>query len=108
MSLGYSIDCEHDTGEVPVSVEVNNHFPLEREELKKLLKIAAVEKDVGIISDIQVRVVQGIPGLTCPLRWDMVTMRKEHLVSEAFLSVTPDNVDEVADMIMELYVSVTE
>ena len=109
MSLGYSIDCEHETNVTPVSVEVNNHFPLEREELKKLLEIAAVEKDVRFFSDIQVRVVQGIPGLTCPLRWDMVTLRKDHLISEAFLSVTPDNVDEVADTIMELYVSeVTE
>lgn len=109
MSLGYSIDCEHDTGEVPDSVEVNNHFPLEREELKRLLEIAAVEEDVGIISDIQVRVVQGIPGLTSSAKWDMVKIRKEHLVSEAFLSATPDNIDEVADIIMELYVSeVTE
>ena len=109
MSLGYSIDCEHETNGTSVSVEVNNHFILEREELIKLLKIAAAEKDVSIFSDIQVRVVQGIPGLTCPLRLDMVTLRKVHLISEAFLSVTPDNVDEVTDTIVELYVSeVTE
>ena len=100
MTLGYSIDCEHDTGEVPDSVEVNNHFPLEREELKRLLEIAAVEEGVGIISDIQQRVIQGMPGLTCPERGDMITIRKIHLISEVFLSVTPDNVDEVADIIM--------
>ena len=103
MSLGYSIDCEHDTGAVPDSVEVNNHFPLEKEELKRLLEIAAVEKDVGVYSDIRQRVVQGMPGLTSPERWDVVTIRKDHLISEIFLSVTPDNVDEVADIIMELY-----
>ena len=109
MTLGYSIDCEHDTGAVPDSVEVNNHFPLEWEELKKLLKIAAVEKDVGVYSDIQQRVVQGMPGLVSPQKCNMATIRKAHLISEAFLSVTPDNIDEVADIIMELYVSeVTE
>ena len=99
MTLGYSIDCEHDTNNVPVSVEVNNHFPLKREELIKLLSLAATSKDVGIISDIQQRVIQGMPGLTCPERGDIITIRKIHLMSEVFLSVTPDNVDEVADII---------
>ncbi|MCK5015020.1 MAG: hypothetical protein KAS66_14505 [Candidatus Omnitrophica bacterium] len=97
MSLGYSIDCGYE------SDKVNDHFPLEREELIKLLKIAATEKDVGIVSDIQGRVIQGIPGLTCPQKISSHTMKKSHSVSLLFLDVKPDNINSIADSIIEIY-----
>jgi hypothetical protein len=59
------IPCKHETGEVPdTHTTVSDYYPLSRDEVVTLLEEA---KSGGrIVSEVQVRLNQGIKGMTCP------------------------------------------
>ena len=63
------IPCRHETGEVTDNSVVDDYHPLTWMEIAKLLITAAksgYRKDYATVSVIQVRLVQGIVGMTCP------------------------------------------
>lgn len=61
------IACPHEKGEIGISKVVNDHYPLNKEEIANLLKTAAQNwNDPTIVSEIQIRLNQGIVGITCP------------------------------------------
>lgn len=102
----YEIKCRHETEGVPVSEVLNDHYPLTEGDVKRLLvKAAIVRSDVGRFSDIQCRLVQGIPGLVCPNKLTGRVSRKMFLLETAFQTVSPDNIDDLTSYIMNIYKS---
>lgn len=62
---GISIPCGHEPGQGSGELTVlRDYYPLSRDEIKKLLDMAASDPESA--SEIQVRLVQGIKGMTCP------------------------------------------
>ena len=102
----YRIKCRHETEGVPISKVLNDHYPLTEEEVKGLLVKAAIfRSNVGRFSDIQCRLVQGIPGLVCPHEITGKVAEKTHLIDTAFQTVNDDNIDELTDYITNIYKS---
>ena len=63
------IPCRHETGEITDNSVVDDYHPLSWTEIAELLITAAkskIEGDYRTVSVIQVRLVQGIVGMTCP------------------------------------------
>ena len=63
------IPCRHETGEIADNSVVDDYHPLTWMEIAELLITAAksrIEGDHTTVSVIQVRLVQGIIGMTCP------------------------------------------
>lgn len=61
------IACPHITGKVPIDKVVSDYYPLNKREIANLLDTAAKNReDIQTVSEIQVRLDQGIEGMTCP------------------------------------------
>lgn len=61
------IACPHITGKVDINQTVSDYHPLTKEEISNLLTTVENNQDnVAIVSRIQVRLDQGIVGVTCP------------------------------------------
>lgn len=102
----YRIKCRHETEDVPVSVILDDYYPLTEEEVKRLLiKASIFRSNAGRFSDIQCRLVQGIPGLVCPNEITGKVSKKMFLIDTAFQTVNPDNIDDLTDYIMNIYKS---
>lgn len=100
----YRIKCKHETEDIPVSVVLDDYYPLTHEEVKGLLVKAAIfRNDVVRFSDIQCRLVQGIPGLVCPHEITGRVAEKMHLIDTAFQTLNDDNIDELTEYIMTIY-----
>ena len=100
----YRVKCKHETEDVPVSVVLDDYYPLTQKEVEGLLVKAAIfRSDVSRFSDIQCRLVQGIPGLVCPHEITGKVAKKMHLIDSAFQRVNSDNTDELTDYIMSIY-----
>lgn len=102
--IRYEIPCEHETKNLPTSIIVSDYHPLDRESLLQLLRRAStVRSDPYRFSDIQCRVVQGLPGLTCPNQIHGSTAKKIVIIDTIFQKIKHDNLNEIADMIMKVY-----
>lgn len=67
MTPKIKIACPHITDKVPTDKVVSDYHPLTEEEIYKLLITASSNRgDAVAISEIQVRLDQGIVGITCP------------------------------------------
>jgi hypothetical protein len=67
MSSKIKIACPHETGEIKISKVVSDYHPLNKREITNLLDKAAKNSgNVAVVSEIQVRLNQGIVGITCP------------------------------------------
>lgn len=102
--IRYGIPCEHETKNLPTSVIVSDYHPLDRESLLQLLRRAStVRGDPYRFSDIQCRVVQGLPGLTCPNQIHGSTAKKIFIIDDIFQKILHDNINEITDKIMKMY-----
>lgn len=63
--MDYRIPCQHYTGAVPLTTSVPDHTPLSHLQVETLCE-AAMEADTSTLDSILDRLVQGIPGMTCP------------------------------------------
>jgi len=65
---------------------VPDHHPLTKSEIKELLQRAA-NPSISCVSlaSIQVRLLQGIPGYTCPRPYEGLVAEKEMLISSLFV-----------------------
>jgi hypothetical protein len=85
----YHIPCNHQhTGDVA------DHYPLTTQEVIDLLETARATKDhiyfnpmegTRTIASIQVRLAQGIPGLTCPRQIDGPVAEKMNALDHAYV-----------------------
>ena len=67
MASKIKVECPHITGKVPISKVVSDYYPLNKREIANLLEMAAKNRDDAItVSEVQVRLDQGIAGITCP------------------------------------------
>ncbi len=79
------IQCPHESGEVAdFRQEAPDHHPLTREEIATLLEEAKTAKE-PIISLIQIRLCQGIPGYVCPRHIDGPVAEKETEIDELYV-----------------------
>lgn len=64
----FEIPCPHMADRsIPVGKDLPNYHPLSREEIVRLLDFARGHMEDGIaIAAVEVRLCQGIPGMTCP------------------------------------------
>lgn len=61
------IECPHITRKLDIKETVNDYYPLTKTEISKLLATAANNQgNLSLISEVQVRLNQGITGITCP------------------------------------------
>ena len=95
------IACPHMTGKIPTSETVSDYYPLNKEEISKLLTIAANNKgNVKLVSEVQVRLDQGIVGITCPRPITGKEAEKLKELDNIFIEeyekkVSPDTVDKL-------------
>jgi hypothetical protein len=90
----FSIECSHGTCEEPVP----DHHPLLVAEVIDLLQTAIAIKDhaafnpyaVNEIASIQVRLVQGIPGMECPRPIDGPVAERLNALEEAYVDWIQD------------------
>jgi hypothetical protein len=60
------IPCLHTTGQAVMPEVVTDYYPLSKQEIKELLDMAKRTESVVRLAQIQVRLTQGIKGMTCP------------------------------------------
>ena len=95
------IACPHETGKVGINKTVSDYYPLTKTEISKLLTTAANNPgDVTIISEVQVRLNQGIVGITCPSPITGKVAEKLNELDKIFIKEyergsSPDTVDKL-------------
>lgn len=95
------IACQHLTGNVATNETISDYHPLTKEEISKLLTTASNNlHDITIISEIQVRLDQGIVGITCPRPITGKVAEKLNELDSIFIKeyerkVTPDIVEKL-------------
>lgn len=91
----YHIPCDHKHGNATIA----DHHPLTTQEVIDLLETARATKDhvdfnpreaTQIIASIQVRLGQGIPGLTCPRPIDGEVSKKLNALDHAYVEWIQD------------------
>ncbi|MDQ1283717.1 MAG: hypothetical protein QG620_65 [Patescibacteria group bacterium] len=102
----FEIPCPHEAyGDIPLDKDLPDYHPLTRSEIADLLNFARDHENDGIaVSKAQVRLIQGIPGMTCPRAIDNNVAEREARLSEIFvnryrLGGTDDLVDAI-EMLM--------
>jgi hypothetical protein len=89
------------TGKIPTSETISDYYPLTKEEISKLLTTAANNKgNVKLVSEVQVRLDQGIVGITCPRQITGKVAEKLKELDNIFIEeyekkVSPDTVDKL-------------
>ena len=96
----YHIECLHDQGLAPRDETVADYHPLSTQEVIELLQAAIGLKDHADrsphgatqgIASIQVRLTQGIPGMTCPRPYDdSVVCEKMNALDSAYVDWIQD------------------
>jgi len=67
MSSKIKIACPHEMGEIKIGKVASDYHPLNKREIANLLDTAAKHRgNVTAVSEVQVRLNQGIAGMTCP------------------------------------------
>ena len=67
MAKKIAIACPHEIDKAGIHEVVSDYHPLSKEEIAHLLKTAVKNKgNVMKVSEVQVRLDQGIVGITCP------------------------------------------
>ena len=95
------IACSHMTRKVGINETVSDYYPLTKEEISELLTTAANNKgDVSLISGVQVRLNQGIVGITCPRPITGKVAEKLNELDKIFIKEyksgsSPDTVDKL-------------
>lgn len=87
MRYWFEIPCPHEAyPSIPSHKTHPNHHPLTRDEIVELLDFARDHKeDVVAVSKAQVRLIQGIPGVTCPSSTDDEVARKKAKLNQIFV-----------------------
>lgn len=103
------IPCRHETGEVTDNSVVDDYHPLTWMEVAKLLITAAksgYREDYVTVSIIQVRLTQGIVGMTCPRPIKGEIARKEYQLNTLYMErYIEGGIPEIVD---ELYSIMTD
>lgn len=80
-----TIPCLHETHNVPTSARVPDYHPLTWPELESLVSLAFNEiTNVEIVSDVQSRLSQAIPGYECPHLIEGPVAETEHKLAITF------------------------
>ena len=58
--------CPHESGKVEPGQKCSDYHPLTRDEIEELLEMALTDRCPQTRARVQVRLEQGIPGMTCP------------------------------------------
>lgn len=96
----YAIPCLHQSIGVASTTRVSDHHPLTTDEIRELLTIARTA-DYTVHPDIQKRLVQGIPGITCPQATSGPVHKKDARLSEIYVKwlASSEPVDTVLEAI---------
>ncbi len=92
----YQIPCTHTSENDTVS----DYHPLTRDELRELLAVALSDRSTA--SDVQCRIVQGIPGIVCPHEIDGEVAKRMNKVEEIFVYVHMGDREGKRDVLDEL------
>lgn len=74
----------------------SDYHALSKDEIRRLLEIARDSTGVGVVSDIQVRLLQGIVGITCP-RQD-AHMQQWHRIGTLYMGFLESDDRETASL----------
>jgi hypothetical protein len=66
MSKDTWVPCPHEPGSCSVNNRLPNYYPLTANEIRDLFEVATTARDIVSYSRAVMRLVQGIPGMTCP------------------------------------------
>lgn len=83
--MKFTIPCIHETKDVPALETVADYHPLTLEEVSMLIQLAyALKVDGQKVADIQVRLSQGIMGMTCPRPTEGEISRRLTIIEKLF------------------------
>ena len=101
------IKCKHETENIHISETLDDHHPLTANEIKKLLERALVVRGNAVcFSEIQCRLIQGVPGITCPHPVHGVVAQKVNHIEKEFQNIDHENIDRMVklfDLVMNGY-----
>lgn len=101
MTNKIKIACAHEIGEAGTNETVSDYHPLTKEEIYKLLITASSNRgDAVAVSEVQVRLDQGIVGITCPRPIAGNVAKKLNELDRTFIELyekrpTPDTADKL-------------
>ena len=96
------IPCKHETDNIPVTTRLDDYHPLTKDEIRQLLILASTSRYNPTFSQIQCRLVQGIPGIKCPHELHSVANRKMNMIDIDFQTVCTNNIDKLTDQFNKL------
>lgn len=108
MQMQIKIPCLHETGEVKnTNVTVSDHYLLNKTEITKLLIYAAKNlRNPAIVSGVQVRLTQGIKGMTCPRPIKGTVAKKMSKLDALFMErYTEGGIPEIVDKLYKIMAS---
>lgn len=80
-----AIPCQHEAHNVSESIAVPDYHPLTWPQLESLVSLAFNKiTDAGIVSDVQIRLSQAIPGYECPCLTTGPVAETERLLARTF------------------------
>lgn len=83
----FEIPCPHANSAVPSSIAAKDHHPLSTQEIAELLDFARDHKGNGCaVAKVQIRLCQGIPGMTCPRPERNEAARRLARLTEIFMN----------------------
>lgn len=112
MNYPYHFSCSHKTEGISIHVQVNDYYPLTRQEVASLLQRAyeirqsKEDNQDRDIASIQMRLGQGIPGLMCPREIYGEVFRKQNKLVSMCESWLKDSIpvnDALIDAICAFY-----
>lgn len=85
----FRFPCPHETSRMNHPPNNSDYHALSKKQIGCLLEIAQKSAGVEVVSDIQVRLVQGIVGITCP--YQEAHMPQLNKISELYMGFINGN-----------------